>query len=201
MTGEQQEHRTVHDRVLAQVHAALDDAHALGLTCLDVDELEAFTCQTLRIAERARALAATAVAEADHARVAPRNGIASLTARLAATTGGPTAAIAPSRTLGLWLDTYPHFRAAWADGRLTEAHIRQHKTLDTPPTRLALIRDQHVHIDNAATLDFTDWLNTLSYWLLHANPDGTLPTDRTASYGIRTRLHRNTVQGGQTRLQ
>ena len=56
MIGEQR-NESVHDRVLAQVHAALDDAHALGLTCLDVDELEAFTCQTLRIAERARARA------------------------------------------------------------------------------------------------------------------------------------------------
>jgi 5-methylcytosine-specific restriction endonuclease McrA len=142
---------SVHDRVLAELHAGLDEAHALGLVSLDVVELERFTCETLRIAERARALAAAAVAEADHARLAH----------------------------------------AWAGGTLTEAHIRELKALDGPRTRTVLLRDQHVHIDNAQTLCFTDWQQTLAYWLLHADPDGTLTPQRAATYGIKTRVQPN----------
>jgi hypothetical protein len=186
-----EEREPLHERVLADLHSALDAAHTLGLLTLDIDELERFACESIRATERTRALAASAVAEADHARLATRNGVASLTAYLAEKTKGSAAAIAPGRTIGLWLHAFPEFAEAWCNGTLSEAHIRELKHLDGPRTRTSLIRGQHVHLEAARTLCFTDWLQTLSYWLLHADPDGSLTPERDAAYGLRTRVERN----------
>ena len=121
-----EEREPLHERVLADLHSALDAAHAFGLLTLDIDELERFTCESIRATERTRALAASAVAEADHARLATRNGVASLTAYLAEKTKGSAAAIAPGRTIGLWLDAFPEFAEAWCNGTLSEAHDGSH---------------------------------------------------------------------------
>ncbi len=183
--------RSVVDRVFDDLEAALDAAHALGLLSLDLDQLEHVAARSIRVAERSRALAARVVAEADHAGLAPRRGVGSLTAHLAAETGGASAAIAPHRTIGLWLDAFPQIAEAWARGDLTDAHVRELKKLDGPRTRVDLVRDQQIHIDSAQTLCFDDWLTTLSYWLLHADPDGALTPEREDSYGLTARVQRN----------
>ncbi|MBT8241183.1 MAG: HNH endonuclease [Acidimicrobiia bacterium] len=177
---------------LGLLHAAYDALDAVPLGLLDPVELEAFTVSVLQAGERQRALQAKSVTECDRAGVAPRLGsIASTTAFLAARTGGPTKAIAPSRTLGLWLLDFGVFADAWADGVITEDHIRELMSVDNPRTHRLLIRDQELHVDNAVTLDFTQWCHSVAYWLLAADPDGTLPKERDRVYGIRFRTDRN----------
>ncbi len=164
---------------------------AASLTCLDGDDLETFTVQVLRVREKAAALAAKAVAECDRIGLARRQrSIASTTAFFAAHTHGPTASIAPARVNGLWLIDFPHIADAWAKGLLTEDHVRELRKADNPRVHQLMIRDQQLHIDAAKSLEFKSWLNHLAYWLLAADPDGSLPTERERAYGVRFRTDR-----------
>ncbi len=180
------------DGVLAQLSAAIDQIHELALSCLHIDDVEAFTTGLLRQGERLAAATAASVAECDRIALARRRGShGSTTAHLATFTHGPTAAIAPSRTNGLWLIDFPALAQAWQQGMLTEAHIAELRRADNPRVHQLLIRDQQLHIDAAANLEFKHWLNHLAYWVLHADPDGPLPTERANTYGLTLRTDRN----------
>lgn len=180
--------QTTADGVMANLHAALDDAHALGRLSLDMAELEALLIGAVKAAERAKALAAASMSDAEHAGLVVRSGggVRSLTTYVAGKTGAASAAVAPYRTLGLWLDTFPLFARGWADGELTDAHVRELKKLDGSRTRSDLVHAQAAFITSAKTLCFRDWVDTLGYWLLHADPDGTIPPAREIAYGLTT---------------
>lgn len=174
--------------VMASLHAALDDAHALGRLALDMGELETLLVGAVTAVERAKALAAVVMSDAEHAGLVARSGggVKSLTTFVAAKTGGASASIAPLRTIGLWLDVFPVFSSAWASGSLSDAHVRELKKLDGPRTRQALVEAQTMLAGTATTLCFRDWVDTLGYWLLHADPDGTVPPSREIAYGLST---------------
>ncbi len=171
--------------------AGFDELADSSLVGLGLDELETFTVEVLRVKEKAAALTARAVAECDRIALARRQrSIASTTAFFAAHTHGPTASIAPARMNGLWLVDFPLLADAWAAGVLTEDHVKELRKADNPRVHQLLIRDQQLHIDAAESLEFKSWLNHLAYWLLAADPDGTLPTDREKSYGLRFKTDR-----------
>ena len=171
--------------------AGFDGLASSSLTALDLGGLEEFTVEVLRVAEKAAALKARAVAEADRRALARRQrSIASTTAFFAAHTHGPTASIAPAKTNGLWLIDFPDIADAWAAGDITEDHVRELRKADNPRVHQCMVRDQHLHISAAQSLEYTSWLSHLAYWLLAADPDGTLPTERERSYGIRFRTDR-----------
>ncbi len=182
------------ESLLAQVKAlgaGFDELASASFTCLDGDDLEMFTVEVLRVREKAAALTARAVAEADRIGLARRQrSIASTTAFFAAHTHGPTAPIGGARNLGLWLIDFPLFAEAWSAGDLTEDHVRELRKADSGRVHQLMVRDQRLHIDAAGSLEFKSWLNHLAYWLLAADPDGTLPTERERSYGIRFRTDR-----------
>ena len=177
---------------IAWLHAAYDVLDDFALSGVDVAELGEFTVEVLRGGERQRALQAKTVAACEQAGVAPRQGsVASTTAYLASQTHGPTAAIAPARTNGLWLLDFPVLADAWADGELTEDHVRELRKVDNPRIHLLLVRDQQLHVDAAHTLHWSEWLNHLAYWLLHADPDGALEHESTTRYGLTFRTDRH----------
>ena len=158
------------------------------MSALPVDELEEFAIELLESNERIGATVASAVTECDRVALARRQGsYASTAAYLASFTHGPTSAVAPARTNGRWLIDFPILSEAWAAGQITEDHVRELRKADNPRIHQLLIRDQQLHVDAAENLDWRDWCNHLSYWLLHADPDGSLPDDRKAGYGVRLR--------------
>ena len=180
-----------HRRVMADLNLSMDETQSVGFLGLADVELEEFTVAAVRFAERANALAAKAVAEADSAQLARRSGFKSLNAHLAAKLHSPTATLAPRRTIGLWISRFSEVEAAYLRGAITKAHVRELKMLDNPRTHLLLVRDQNVLLTAADDLEFSDWQKALSYWLLHADPDGALSKDRADPYGMSIRTHRN----------
>ena len=60
--------------VMANLHAAFDDAHGLGRWSRDRGELEALVVGAVQVAERAKALAAAVMSDAEHAGMVVRNG-------------------------------------------------------------------------------------------------------------------------------
>ena len=179
------------DAVLARLSSAIDDIHELALSCLDIDQLETLTTGLLRQRERLASATSASVTECDRIALARRRGShGSTNAHLATFTHGPTASVAPLRTAGLWLLDLPVLADAWQQGVLTHDHIRELKSVDNPRTHQLLARDQQLHVDAATTLEWKQWLNHLAYWLLHADPDGTLPTERSKTYGLTFRTSR-----------
>ncbi|NNC81421.1 MAG: HNH endonuclease [Acidimicrobiales bacterium] len=180
-----------HRRVIDELNAALDGASSLGLLSLDLEELEAFAVDVIKIRDRATALAASVVAEAEAAALAPRSGVKSLNAHLASKLRTPTSHVAPLRTAGLWLNRFPLFMDAALRGELTDAHIRDLRQCDNPRTHQLMVRDQQVLLDSATTLEFTGFQSALAYWLFHADPDGALSKQRQETYGVTVRTKRN----------
>ena len=180
------------DRVLARLSSAIDEIHEIALSCLDIDEVESLTAGLLRQGERLASATSASVTECDRIGLARRRGsCGSTNAHLATFTHGPTAAIAPSRTNGLWLLDFPDLAGAWGAGIITEAHVLELRRADNPRVHQLLIRDQQLHIDAASKLEFSEWLSHLAYWLLHADPDGSLPRDEQTRYGLKFRTNRN----------
>ncbi len=91
----------------------------------------------------------------------------------------------------MWLTQFGVLADAWTAGILGEAHIRELKKLDNGRTRRALQRDQQMFVDWLDTLDFNQWEEALGYWLIHADPDGSLDPERDATYGVRTKKLKN----------
>jgi hypothetical protein len=180
-----------HREVVDELNSILDVAGSLPTMTLDLEELEAFCVDVIQLRDRATALAASVVAEAEAAALAPRSGFKSLNAHLASKLRTPTSHVAPLRTAGLWLNKFPVFMQAALSGLLTDPHVRELRRCDNPRTHHLMHRDQQVLVDAATNLQFQDFLNALSYWLLNADPDGELSNERTESYGMVVRKQRN----------
>lgn len=179
------------EAAIAALHAALDDVEVLGLVALDIERLEHTTVELLRAGERLRAQQSRAVVECGQAGLAVQRGsVGSTAAYLASHTHGPTAPIAPLRTLGTWLVDLPELATAWAAGEITEEHLHELRRTDNARIHLELISSQQLHIQAAQNLQFTDWLHHLAYWLMHVDPDGSLEHDRKVRYGLRVRTDR-----------
>ncbi len=160
----------------------------MSLGALSRGELEAYTIVLLQAGQRTQALSAAAVAAADQVRVGGRK---TTNAHFADRLNTSSSQIAPSRTLGIWLSQFGVLADAWQDGVLSEAHIRELRKLDNGRTHHQLQRDQQMFIDWLDTLDFNEWETALAYWLLHADPDGSLDPEREAKYGITLRPNKN----------
>lgn len=182
---------STHRNVIDELNAALDEAGSLPTMTLDLEELEAFLIDVIQVRDRATALAASVMAEAEAAALAPRSGFKSLNAHVASKLRTPTSHVAPLRTAGLWLNKFGVFMDAALAGELTDAHIRELRHCDNPRTHELLKRDQQVLFDAAKTLQFTDFKNALGYWMLNADPDGELSKERNESYGVSIRHKRN----------
>ncbi|NNE72572.1 MAG: hypothetical protein HKN26_02820 [Acidimicrobiales bacterium] len=159
--------RSFADAAATDLEASVKKVGDVASGALSPDALEAHAVRILRSSDRLHAEAASLLAAADEARVAKRR---SLSAHFANLLGTSSSAIAPLRTLGLWLRHFCGFADAWKIGTLSEPHVRELKKLDNGRTNHALKRDQHLFIEWAQTLEWTDWLKAIAYWLLAADP-------------------------------
>ena len=173
------------------IDAGFDALSARSDFTVDVEVLEQRAVAAVRVAERAKAAAAAAVAEADRCGVPVRNNVRSMSILLARSTGGPAEELAPYKTLGLWVDAFPAVRDAWQRGEITDAHVRHLKTLHNRRTDQFFRRDQDMLVGHARMLLWDKFQTDCNYWLLHADPDGQLPTSRDLSYGVKTKTLAN----------
>jgi hypothetical protein len=86
---------------------------------------------------------------------------------VAAETGAPAREIHATARTGQWLDQFPIFAQAAADGVLTLRHLRELKSLDTPQRRDALIASQDELVAAARDHDFVEFTNRLTVWLIN----------------------------------
>ncbi|MGI9606208.1 MAG: HNH endonuclease [Acidimicrobiales bacterium] len=183
---------TAAEQAMRDLDLSTDAIAQISLLGLRPDELEAWLCDAIRVRERLSGVISEAISHAERSGLAAHNRTRSLTTHLASVTGGNPRSIGSDRALALWLDHFLDFGAAWAAGELTRSHLIELRKIDNPRTRPNLVRDQQVHIDNAQQLSFPEWIMSLDYWLLHADPDGTPDKENNRTrYGVRVRRHRD----------
>jgi hypothetical protein len=86
---------------------------------------------------------------------------------VAAETGAPAREIHTTARTGRWLDEFPVFAAAAADGVLTLRHLRELKSLDTAHRRDALVASQQELVAAARDHDFVEFTNRVTVWLIN----------------------------------
>ncbi len=68
---------------------------------------------------------------------------------------------------GQWLNQYPVFAQAAADGVLTLRHLRELKSLDKPQRHDALVASQDELVAAARDHDYVEFTNRLTIWLIN----------------------------------
>lgn len=178
-------------QALALAGALLARAGTLVHFGASVRQTEDLAVTAVTVAEQAKAIAADRVAEAHRAGAPRRRSCRSMGVLLGERLATDSSAMALYATLGMWLGDFTDFAAAWQIGRITDAHVRLLRQLDTPLTHALLQRDQDLLLGHAAALCWDDFVTACRYWLNCANPDGRLPSERERSYGTTTKTHAN----------
>jgi len=152
-------------QALALAGALLARAGALVDFGASVRQTEDLAVTAVTVAEQAKAVAADRVAEAHRAGAPRRRSCRSMGVLLGDRLATDSAAMAPYATLGLWLGDFCDFAAAWQLGRITDAHVRLLRQLDTPLTHALLQREQDFLLGHAAVLSWDDFVTACRYWL------------------------------------
>ncbi len=160
-----------HSDDLTPLETALDAMVATDPDCLPVAELLDRACRLQRLTARLDALRATVLAAADSASEAPgvlrELGFRNASQVVAAETGAPAREIHATARTGRWLDEFPVFAQAAAEGVLTLRHLRELKSLDTANRRDALVASQDELVAAAREHDFVEFTNRVTVWLIN----------------------------------
>ena len=160
-----------HRANLTLLHTGIDAVLATNLDSLSVSELLDQACQLQILSARINTARAATLAAADSASEAPGvlRGLGFRTASqvVAAETGAPAREIHTAARTGRWLDQFPVFAQAAADGVLTLRHLRELKSLDKLQRRDALISSQDELVAAARDHDFVEFTNRLTVWLIN----------------------------------
>jgi hypothetical protein len=160
-----------HSDDLTLMETALDAMVATDPACLPVAELLDRACRLQKLSARIDAARATVLAAADTASEAPgvlrELGFRTASQVVAATTGAPAREIHATARTGRWLDLFPVFAHAAAEGVLTLRHLRELKSLDTPDRRDALLASQDELVAAAREHDYVEFTNRVTVWLIN----------------------------------
>ncbi len=156
---------------LTLLHTGIDAVLATNLDCLPVAELLDRACQLQILSARIDAARAAVLAASDSASEAPgvlRDlGFRNASQVVAAETGAPAREIHSTARTGQWLNQFPLFAQAAADGVLTLRHLRELKTLDRPQRHDGLIASQDELVAAARDHDFVEFTNRVTVWLIN----------------------------------
>jgi hypothetical protein len=160
-----------HSDDLTLLETAHDAVLATNLGTASVSELLDRACRLQRVSTRIDAARAAVLAAADSATESPgvlrELGFRNASQVVAATTGAPAREVHAAARTGRWLNEFPVFAQAAADGVLTLRHLRELKSLDKPSRRDALLASQDELVAAARDHDFVEFTNRLTVWLIN----------------------------------
>lgn len=181
----------VETQAFARLHATLDELAEATNAFLPVDRLNAMLVQTMVVESRVEGLKAQVLAEAESAAVAARHGERSLTTHIAKQIHGSPKSIGPDRTFAIWLRNFPVLADALSAGAITRQHLNELKGIDNIRVHGLMVRDQHLFVEWATKLQWSDWGFAVGYWLNAADPDGEDTDLKDRRYGMTTRTWKN----------
>jgi len=176
------------ETVMKAVFAAIDEALAVPLSTMPVDELGDWVCDVESgLAARFGALCARSVQAADDACVGPQNGAHTTAQYVAARTPVDPAVVRRHGHLGRFLNSMPILQTAFEAGRLSVEHVEVLRKIDKPAVHHLLVDSQQMLLDAAVSCDWKDFGQVVGYWVNAADPDGTLPTEQLRNNRFRIR--------------
>ena len=160
-----------HSDHLTLMETALDAMVATDPASLPMAELLDRACRLQKLSARLDAVRATVLAAADTASEAPgvlrELGFRTASQVVAAETGAPAREIHTTARTGQWLEGFPVFAQAAAEGVLTLRHLRELKSLDAPERHDALVASQDELVAAARDHDFVEFTNRVTVWLIN----------------------------------
>ncbi len=160
-----------HSDDLTLLETTLDAVVATDLDAYSVAELLDRACRLQRLSARIDAARAATLAAGDSAAEAPgvlrQLGFRTASQVVAAETGAPSREVHSTARTGQWLDNFPLFATAAAEGVLTLRHLRELRSLDKPDRRDALVASQDELAAAARDHDFVEFTNRLTVWLIN----------------------------------
>ena len=162
---------------LDQLESALDDAHAVPLSCLSREENDAWAQRMQMLGNRFDALRVETAVSAHEATVQVGSGLRTMANHIAAKTNIDPAVIGSDKNLGTWLRSFLELEQAAADGLLSRRHLQEIRTNDNPRTHWAMVDAQDFLI-RIAQQPWRDFKESLRYWVLAADPDGEEPKEQ-----------------------
>jgi len=179
---------TPSETVLKTVSASLDEALAVPLSTMSVDELGDWVCVVeSTLSAKLAALQARSVQAADDACVGPCNGAHTTAQYVAARTPVDPAVVRRHGHLGRFLNSMPVLQTAFEAGRLSVEHVEVLRKIDKPEVHYLLVDSQDMLLDAATSCDWKDFQQVVGYWVNAADPDGTLPKDQLRNNKFRMR--------------
>jgi len=167
------------ETVLKTVSTALDEALAVPLSTMPVEELGDWVCAVESVINaKTAALCARSVQAADDACVGSRNGARTTAEYVAARTPVDPAVVGRHGRIGRFLNSMPILREAFEAGRLSAEHVDVLRRVDKPDVHYLLVDSQQMLLDAATSCDWKDFQQVVGYWVNAADPDGVLPKDQ-----------------------
>lgn len=178
---------------LADLDRALEQSLGVPLSCLSAVELAERAREPERLAARLEALRCSTLSAASDAVEGP-GAFKALGFRHAIDFVADRSKADPKvlrrlSNLGRWLIDFPVFARAFADGELTQRHVRELHKIDNPRVHHQLIESQETLATAARDCDFSDFVTVLAYWLNAADPDGCEPSEEAAKTSCSYRKH------------
>lgn len=171
--------------VIDGLHAAVDDAADVPLSCLPPAELADMVTDLQGVRTRIEALICAVTAEARAAGAATVAGHRTVAAMIGERTGCDPSVVGSDQAVGRWLETFTEFAQAFAAGTFSRRHVQLLKAKDTARTRSAMLESQGFFIEKAQTLDWNRFCVAVDYWVLAADPDGDEPRRQLAARRLR----------------
>ena len=186
------------DVVLDELRSVLRDAGDIPLSCWNREELADWLCGLQDIRAQIDGLLCTAAAEGQAAALFQLDRARSLRQFVALRTGTKPADVGADLALGTWLAAFPAVSRALTAGRITRRHAQTLRELDNPRTHRHLLAGIDYLVDTAAAdITWDDFIDICHRWLANADPDGTLPDERTRKRRCSLNKRADGTLGGQ----
>jgi hypothetical protein len=151
------------------LHEAISAVAAVDLAALDAASLDEHVIQLHRELHRLSAAVAEATARWEQCGVWAGDGSRSPSARLARDAGIAPHTAKRHLARGHALLLMPRTAAALAEGRLSMDHVDLLAAVDTPERHELFLHDEHLLVEQCASLRYRQARRLLEYWQLHTD--------------------------------
>ena len=173
-------------RLVDDALAALAELNHADATFRPSEELATLAQAAPKLRSMIDAYVVGTMAAAEQASAHRNHGARTLSQFVADRAGCDPKKVRADLRLGRWLADFSQFTEAWGNGTLLRDHLELIRhSVHNGRTHGALVRDQHLFIEWADQLDFSDYEACCRYWVLAADPDGAEPKEQVASSYVR----------------
>lgn len=185
----------------ASLHAAVEAASETALSTVSGSDALAYLADLQIVRTKLDALIARTLANPGGAAlVMGETGRRSVAALVAAETKTNPRTARTQQNLGLWLNDYAEFAAAFADGRISSEHLSAIRASENQRSRPFMSAAQGHLIEAAETCQWTEFVAVLRYWELAADPDGEEPEEQRSARSCNYRKHNDGSLSGRFNL-